>query len=56
MKKRMTKATLIEHLLEISKLDDDTEQEHMDADGLLLEFINDKKVTEAYNKIYKWYA
>ena len=35
---------------------DDPEAAHMEADELLLEYINDKKVTEAFNSIRKWYA
>lgn len=29
---------------------------HAKADQLLLDYINDEKVTEAFNKIKKWYA
>lgn len=34
----------------------DPEADHGKADDLLLEFINDKEVTEAFNDIDKWYA
>jgi hypothetical protein len=34
----------------------DPESSHGEADGLLLEFINDREVTEAYNALTRWYA
>lgn len=34
----------------------DVEQDHVDADELLLEFIGDVEVASAYNDIEKWYA
>lgn len=34
----------------------DTEANHAEADKLLLDFIDDKKITEAFNDIQKWYA
>jgi hypothetical protein len=49
----MTKDELIEKLKAIDT--DDPSVAHPDADDLLLEFINDKNVSEAYNKIPKWY-
>ena len=36
--------------------DGDYESHHAKADELLLGYINDEKVTEAFNKIKKWYA
>ena len=36
--------------------DEDYESHHAEADELLLDYINDEKVTEAFNKIKKWYA
>ncbi len=34
----------------------DVELDHVDADELLLEHIGDKRVTEAFGAIVKWYA
>ena len=34
----------------------DTEEGHDEADGLLVKYINDPLVTEAYDDIPKWYA
>ena len=34
----------------------DIEVDHGEADDLLLEYINYKEITEAYNAIDKWYA
>jgi hypothetical protein len=35
---------------------DDPEWAHGEADDLLLAFINDKEVSQAFYKIKKWYA
>lgn len=35
---------------------DDYEKNHIKADDLLLEFINDERVTKAFNDIEMWYA
>lgn len=51
----MTKEELIERL-EALQQDGDTEYQHGEADDLLIEWINDPEVTEAYAKIKKWYA
>ena len=50
----MTKKELIEKLLALDN--NDPEASHSEADDLLLDFINDKKVEEAFYKIEKWYA
>lgn len=34
----------------------DKEQDHVNADDALLEFINDPEISTAYDAIYKWYA
>jgi hypothetical protein len=34
----------------------DKELTHMDADDLLLEYINDPEVTRIFNEADKWYA
>ena len=33
-----------------------TEVAHMVADKLLLEYINDPEITEAFTKVNKWYS
>ena len=54
----MTKQQLIEKLKEMH-IDDqdyrDCEADHAKADGLLLEYIGDPEVSEAFEKIEKWY-
>ncbi len=58
----MTKEELIRRLKDVKTTHDedglirDAEDWHVDADDLLLEYINDKSVTEAFNDITKWYA
>ena len=61
----MKKEKLLEKFAKIvermnSDLDQDTyyyeEDAHIDADNLLLEFINDKEITEAFENISKWYS
>ena len=34
----------------------DEEQGHMDADLLLLEYINDPEVSEIFSSVRKWYV
>lgn len=51
----MTKEELIEKLKDLQD-GDDTENLHIKADDLLLEFINDPAISEEYKKIDKWYA
>lgn len=52
----MTKDELLARLAELDTNDRDTEIVHIDADKALREYINDADVSEAYNKIHKWYA
>ena len=51
---------LVSKLNKISELqesgDGDYEYHHAKADQLLLDYINNEKITEAFNKIKKWYA
>jgi len=35
---------------------DDTEDRHLQMDRLLLEYVNDKEVTNTFHSAYKWYA
>lgn len=51
----MTKEELISSLKKLAELDD-TERAHSDADELLLKYINDADIENAYNNIEKWYA
>lgn len=51
----MTKQELIEALREcVNK--GDPEDHHLAADQLLLDYINDPEVQEAFDNIEKWYA
>lgn len=53
----MTKEELLQKLLDIAKEGRcDEENDHVDADKLLLQFINDESVTAAFDSIKKWYA
>lgn len=51
----MTKEELIENLRALLE-DAPGEENHREADGLLLEYINNKDITKAFNDIPKWYA
>lgn len=46
---------LLRQLRKLAK-SDDTEGAHCDADGLLLDYIGDPDIAEAYGNIEKWYA
>lgn len=56
----MTKQELLEKLNNIEKPVEgilrDSEDWHFEADDLLLEYINDEEIKEAYRNIEKWYA
>ncbi len=55
-----TNAMTIDELLNLMSLASDqphdNEVEHMAHDDLLLKYINDPRVTEAFNEGTKWYA
>ena len=51
----MTKEQLIRALNEECH-SGDKEVDHSEADDLLLQYINDKDIEEAYDAIDKWYA
>lgn len=38
------------------KTSGDRRTDHIEADRLLLAYINDEEVTKAYDAIHKWYA
>ena len=53
----MTKEELIERLRAIkAEHIGASEEGHVDADNLLIEFTNDPEIQEAYDAIPKWYA
>ena len=52
----MTRDELLNELLRIAAIEDGDEvSNHIEADRLLLQFINDEEVTKAFNTIDKWY-
>ena len=53
--KQITKEELIRKLNELAE-DDDYETAHAEADNLLLLYLNDKEIEEAYDSVGKWYA
>lgn len=52
----MTKEELIEKLRIIEKNNSDKELAHVEADNLLLQFIDDEDIKLAFDEIDKWYA
>jgi hypothetical protein len=55
-KKRMTIRALVKYLKEIDQNVRGEESWHSDADSLLLEYIDSKAVTAAFDDIPKWYS
>jgi hypothetical protein len=56
---KLKKEELIKKLENIENLRSgitDAENWHMDADDLLLEYINDKDIEKAFNNVKRWYA
>ena len=51
----MTREQLIEQLHQLAK-SYDLEAAHMEADRLLLEYVNDPEIDAAFEAIEKWYA
>ncbi|MCP3681276.1 MAG: hypothetical protein GY861_01175 [bacterium] len=51
----MTKDELLQKLKECA-FGGDTERDHAKADDLLIEYINDKDIENAYKAVEKWYA
>lgn len=49
------KELLLKELKKLQK-EYDIESGHAEADNLLLEYIGDSDIEEAYNAIQKWYA
>ena len=54
-KKIMEKKELIEALVLLQESSDE-EKAHVEADNLLLDYINDKEISAAFINIDKWYA
>lgn len=53
----MSKQELIDKLKGLmDKHDNDRETAHIAADELLLDWINDSEIREAYNSFEKWHA
>lgn len=52
----MTRDELLDALRKLQGDGGDEEINHVEADALLLKFINDPEIAEAFNKIEKWYA
>ena len=52
----MTKDELIAKLRKLHEEDWRAEENHIEADGALIEYINDDDVKEAYNGLKKWYS
>ena len=51
------RAGLLEQFRElVDRSETDSENAHIEADDLLLEFINDEEISELYGKIKKYYA
>lgn len=46
------------HALELinERSSGDREVDHIEADNLLMDYINDDRVRKAFDEIYKWYA
>lgn len=56
MGKKMTKKELIAALSELAGERGDAELDHLEADRLLIEYINDEQVADAFEAIQRWYA
>ncbi len=46
----------LQEIIDKQKGGSDVENDHADADDLLLAYINDKEISEMYEAIDKWYA
>jgi hypothetical protein len=52
----MSLSELISRLKALKDNNFDIEDRHIEADDLLLEFINIKEVKDAFDELEKWYA
>lgn len=63
-RRKMTKEELLEALTKIIERQDIQhcdghyycDEDHENADRLLLKYIDDERITEAFNEIEKWYS
>jgi hypothetical protein len=53
--KQITKEELIKKLKEFAE-NDDYEMAHAEADDLLVLYLNDEEITDAYDSVGKWYS
>lgn len=54
-KKKITKEELLQRLRELLT-SDDPERSHGEADSLLIQYIGDKDIAKAFDKLEKWYG
>lgn len=54
-KQKITKEELLQRLRELLT-SDDTEAAHSEADQLLIDYIGDKDIAKAFDKLEKWYG
>lgn len=54
--KGMKREMLIKLLKQSQIINGDKEATHMEIDKALLEYIDDKEITDLFNSIEKWYA
>lgn len=52
----MTKKELLHELRQLKKDQSDPERNHVEADDLLLAYINDEEITDAFDRLEKFYA
>ncbi len=52
----MDREELIKKLKELATKNRDEESDHVKADELLLQFIDDQEIADAFRSIKKWYA
>lgn len=53
---KISKAELLKELQELSKDSADPEASHAEADELLLRYVNDSEIEQAFDKVPRWYA
>lgn len=53
--RQITKEELIKKLKEFAE-NDDYEMAHAEADDLLVLYLNDEEIREAYESVGKWYS
>ena len=53
---KISRADLLEKLKELTGDNGDVEATHAEADELLLKYINDPEIEEAFEEVPRWYA